>query len=181
VDELAPPGATKGYNEALMFNRSKIKMNKQPTFRAVLGLALLSGCVAIQAKPPTCAHPLGKWNDEVKSVIEIKTYDTATGAISGQYIARSGGGSWPMVGWINAAPAESSAPGKAGKGDHGDVFTLLVRWDDSGAVTAWTGTCAVNSQSGLAQISSLWHTARPNTGVEWDHIITGSEVIVPIE
>ena len=149
-------------------------MNKQPTLRAVLGLALLSGCVGIQAKPPTCAQPLGKWHDEVKSVIEIKTYDTATGAISGQYIAHSGDGSWPMVGWINSSPAES-------KGDHADVFTLAVRWGDHGSVTTWTGTCAVNSQSGLAQISSLWHTARPNTGVEWDHILTGSEVIVPIE
>ena len=156
-------------------------MNKQITFRAVLAVALLSGCVAIEAKPPTCAQPLGKWNDEVKSVIEIQTYDPATGAISGQYIARSGAGSWPMVGWINSAPAESSAPGKAGKGDHADVFTLAVRWGDRGAVTAWTGTCSVNSQSGLAQISTLWHTTRPNTGVEWDHTLTGSEVLVPIE
>ena len=156
-------------------------MNKQPTFRAVLGLALLSGCVAIQAKPPTCAHPLGKWHDELKSVIEIKTYDTATGAISGQYIARSGDGSWPMVGWINSAPAESSAPGKSGKGEHADVFTLAVRWGDRGSVTAWTGTCAVNSESGLAQISTLWHTARPNTRFEWEHTLTGSEVLVPAE
>jgi hypothetical protein len=165
-------------------------MNKQITLRAVLGVALLSGCAAIEAKPPTCAEPLGKWNDEVKSVIEIKTYDTATGAISGQYISHSGAGSWPMVGWINSASAESSAPGKAGKGDHADVFTLLVRWGDRGAasapgaipsVTAWTGTCAVNSQSGLAQISTLWHTTRPNTGFEWDHTLTGSEVLDPIE
>ena len=118
-------------------------MNKQITFRAVLAVALLSGCVAIEAKPPTCAQPLGKWNDEVKSVIEIKTYDTATGAISGEYISRSGAGSWPMVGRINSASAESSAPG--------------------------------------AQISTLWHTARPNTRFEWEHILTGPEVLVPIE
>ena len=156
-------------------------MNKRITFRAVLGVALLSGCVAIQAKPPTCAQPLGKWNDEVKSVIEIKTYDTATGAISGQYISRSGAGSWPMVGWINSAPAESSASGKAGKGNHADVFTLMVRWGDAGSVTAWTGTCSVNSQSGLAQISTLWHTTRPNTRVEWHHTLAGSEVFLPIE
>jgi hypothetical protein len=156
-------------------------MNKPITFRAVLGVALLSGCMATEAKPPTCAQPLGKWNDELKSVIEIKTYDTATGAISGQYISRSGEGSWPMVGWINSAPAESNASGKAGKGDHADVFTLLLRWGDHGSVTAWTGTCTVNSQSGLAQISTLWHTARPNTTVEWEHILTGSEVIVPIQ
>ena len=169
-------------------------MNTQIIFRAVLGVVLLRGCMAVDAKPPTCAHPLGKWNDEVKSVIEIKTYDTATGAISGEYISRSGAGSWPMVGWINSASAESSAPGKAGKGDHADVFTLLVRWGDRSAastpmpapgaipsVTAWTGTCTVNSQSGLAQISTLWHTARPNTRFEWEHILTGSEVLVPIE
>ena len=156
-------------------------MNKQIAFRAVLGVALLSGCAAIEAKPPSCAQPLGKWNDELKSVIEIKTYDTATGAISGQYIARSGDGSWPIVGWINSATAAASPPGKAGKGDHADVFTLAVRWGDRGSVTTWTGTCAVNSQTGRAQISTLWHTTRPNTGREWDHIITGSEVIVPIE
>jgi avidin family protein len=169
-----------GCNEAFMFNKRE-SMNKQITFRAVLGVVLLSGLVAAEAKPPTCAQPLGKWNDELKSVIEIKTYDMATGAISGQYIARSGTGSWPMVGWINPASAERNAPGKLDKGDHADVFTLLVRWSDTGAVTAWTGTCAVNSKSGLAQISTLWHTARPNTSVEWDHIITGSEVLVPIE
>jgi hypothetical protein len=150
------------------------------TFRVVLAVALLSGCVTIEAKPPTCAQPVGKWNDELKSVIEIKTYDTATGAISGQYISRSGAGSGPIVGWVDSAPAESSAPGKRGKGDHANVFTLAVRWDNRGSVTVWTGTCVVNAQSGLAQIFTLWHTARPNTAAEWDHIVTGSEVLVPV-
>jgi hypothetical protein len=136
--------------------------------------------MAIDAKPPTCAKPVGKWNDELKSVMAIETYDPATGAISGQYIARSGAGSWPMVGWINSAPAARSDTDKAGKGDHADVFTLLVRWDDRGSVSAWTGTCTVN-KSGIAQISTLWHTARPNTRFEWDHALTGSEVFVPVE
>ena len=160
-------------------------MNKQIAFRAVLGLALLSGCMAVDAKPPTCTQPMGKWNDETKSVIEIKTYDVATGAISGEFTSRSGDSAsstpYPVVGWINSAPAKSSAPGKAGKGDHKDVFTLAVRWGEHGSVTAWIGTCAVNSQSGLAQISTLRHTTRPNTGFEWDHTLTASEVFVPIE
>jgi hypothetical protein len=156
-------------------------MNSQ--IRVVLGVALLGICAAVEAKPPTCAQPLGKWNDEVKSVIEIKTYDTATGAISGEYVSHSvvgGFGSWPMVGWVNSAHAQASAPGKTVKGNHADVFTLSVRWGDLGSVTTWTGTCAMNPQSGLAQISTMWHTARPNTGKEWDHITTGSEVLVPI-
>lgn len=152
-------------------------MNKQITFRTVLGIALLSGCAAIHAKPPTCAQPLGKWNDESQSVIEIKTYDTATGAISGQFISPAEAASWPMVGWIN--PAASSV--KADKGDHADVFTLAVRWGEHGSVTAWTGTCTVNSKSGLAQISTLWHTSHPNTEREWQHILTGGEVFLPTE
>jgi Avidin family len=160
-------------------------MNRQITFRAVLGLALLSGCMAVEAKPPTCTQPMGKWNDETKSVIEIKTYDVATGAISGEFTSHSGDSAsstpYPVVGWINSAPAKSSAPGKAGKGDHRDVFTLAVRWGEHGSVTAWIGTCAVNSQSGLAQISTLWQTSRPNAEFEWRHTLTGSEVFVPIE
>lgn len=156
-------------------------MTRQIVLRALLGAALLSRCMAIEAKPPTCTQPVGKWNDEVKSIIAIKTYDPATGAISGQYISRSGAGSWPMVGWINSVAAVRSAADKAGKGDHADVFTLLVRWGERGSVTAWTGTCMMDAKSGFAQISTLWHTARPNTGFEWDHILTGSEVIVPIE
>ena len=157
-------------------------MNKQITCRAVLGVALLSGCMATDAKPPTCAQPLGKWNDEVKSVIEIKTYDTATGAISGQYISHSGAGSWPMVGWINSAPAESSAPGKAGKGHHAVVITFEVNWGALGGISAWTGTCAVNSQSsGLEQISALWHTTNPDTGFDWDHTLTGGDRLNPLE
>lgn len=147
-------------------------MNKPMTSRMVLGVVLLGGCMAIEAKPPTCAQPTGKWNDEVKSVIEITTYDTASGALSGRYVARSGAGAWPMFGWINPAPAD-----KAGKDDHADVFSLMVRWGERGSVTAWTGTCTVNSMSGRAQISTLWHTTRPNTGFDWDHTLTGSEIL----
>jgi hypothetical protein len=161
-------------------------MNKQITFSVVLGVALLSACASLEAKPPTCTQPVGKWKNRQKSVLEIKTYDTATGAISGEYTSHSGASAssmpYPVVGWINSAPAESSAPGKAGKGDHAEVITFAVRWGTLGSISAWTGTCAVNSQSsGLEQISALWHTTRPNTGFEWDHTLTGSEVFVPIE
>jgi avidin family protein len=181
VDEFAPSRRNEGMQRSVDVQQERNQMNKQITFRAVLAVALLTGCVAIEAKPPTCAQPLGKWNDDTKSVIEIRTYDTATGAITGEFISHTDVGSYPMVGWINSAPAESSAPGKASKGDHADVFTLAVRWVNPGAITTWTGTCAVNSQSGLAQISTLWHTARPDTGHEWDHLVTGSEVLVPVE
>ena len=46
-------------NEPMMFNKRE-SMNKQIILRAVLGVVLLSGFVAAEAKPPTCAQPLGK-------------------------------------------------------------------------------------------------------------------------
>jgi Avidin family len=161
-------------------------MNKQISCSAVLGLALLNVCASIEAKPPTCTQPVGKWKNRQQSVLEIRTYDAATGALSGQYTSASGksAGStpYPVVGWINWAPAESSAPGTSGKGHNAEVTTFAVSWGKLGGITAWTGTCAVNSQSsGLEQISALWHTTRPNTGFEWDHTLTGSDRFDPIE
>ena len=157
-------------------------MNKKISFSAVLGVALLSACASIEAKPPTCTQPVGKWQDQLQSVLEIKTYDTATGAISGQYIAHSGSGSWPMVGWINSAAVGSGDSCKGCKGDHAEVITFTVRWTNpNNSVTAWTGTCAVNSRSGREQIFAAWHTTRPNSEFEWDHTLTGAEPFVPIE
>src|SRR5882724_11948059 len=103
-------------------------MNKQISFSAVLGLALLNVCASVEAKPPTCTQPVGKWKNRQKSVLEIKTYDTATGAVSGEYRSHSGASAssmpYPVVGWIYSAPAASSAPRKAGKGDHAEVITF---------------------------------------------------------
>ena len=161
-------------------------MNKQITSSIMLGVALLSTCASLEAKPPTCTQPVGKWENRQKSVLEIKTYDMATGAISGEYTSHSGASAssmpYPVVGWINSAPAETSAASKADHGDHAEAITLLVRWGTLGGVSAWTGTCTVNSQSsGFEQIHALWHTTRPNTGFEWDHTITGSDRFDPID
>lgn len=161
-------------------------MNKHITFSALLGMALLNVCANAAAKPPTCTQPVGKWKNRQNSVLEIKTYDTATGALSGEYTSHSGASASPMpyqvVGWTNSAPAESSAPGKPGKGYHAEVITFAVRWGTIGGISAWTGTCAVNSQSsGFEQIYVLWHTTRPDSGFEWDHTLTGSDRFDPIE
>jgi len=161
-------------------------MNKQITFSLVLGVALLGACASLEAKPPTCTQPVGKWQNRQKSVLEIKTYDAATGALSGEYISHSGASAgsmhYPVVGWVNSAPAESGAPGKPVTGNHAEVITFAVNWGTLGGISAWTGTCAANSQSsGLEQISALWHTTRPNTGFEWDHTLTGSDRFDPIE
>jgi hypothetical protein len=156
------------------------------SFCAALALALFTLCASVEANPPTCNHPVGKWQNRQKSVLEIKTYDAATGALAGEYISRSGASAgptpYPVVGWINTAPAESGASGKADKGNHAMVVTFAVRWGTLGSVSAWTGTCAVNAQSsGPDQISALWHTTRPNTGFEWDHTLTGSDRFDPVE
>ena len=102
-------------------------MNKQISFSAALGLTLLNVCTSIEAKPPTCTQPVGRWRNERGSVLDIRNYDAATGAISGQYISHSGVGSWPMVGWINSTPAGSSDSCKGCKVDHAEVITFAVR------------------------------------------------------
>lgn len=152
----------------------------------MLGLTLLTVCVSVEAKPPSCTQPVGKWKNRQQSVLEIRAYDATTGTLSGEYTSHSGASASSMpyrvMGWINSAPAESSAPGKAAKGHHAETITFAVSWGTLGGITAWTGTCAVNSQSsGLEQISALWHTTRPNTGYEWDHTLTGSDRFDPIE
>jgi avidin family protein len=158
-------------------------MNKQITFGVVLGLALLNVCASVEAKPPTCTQPVGRWKNERGSVLEIRNHDAATGAISGQYISNSGvSGAHPIAGWRNSAPAEASAPGKETKSNHAEVIAFAVYWSTSGGLSAWIGTCAVNSQSsGHEQISAVWHTTRPNTGFDWDHTLTGSDRFDPVE
>jgi avidin family protein len=157
-------------------------MNKQISFGALLGLALLNVCASVEVKPPTCAQPVGRWRNERGSVLEIRNYDAATGAISGQYISNSGTtGSHPMVGWINSAPFETSDSCKGCKNNHAEVITFAVHWGPVGSVSAWTGTCAVNSHSGLEQFSALWHTTRSNTGFDWDHTLTGADRLDPID
>jgi hypothetical protein len=155
-------------------------MNGRVNFSAVLGLALLSVCATVDAKPPTCTQPVGKWQDQLQSVLEIKTYDAATGAISGQYVSHSGASSWPMVGWINSAAVGSGDSCQGCKVDHAGVITFAVRWSKPDNLTAWTGTCAVNSKSGREQIFASWHTTRPNSGFG-DYTLTGAEPFIPIE
>lgn len=161
-------------------------MNKHVSCGAVLALALISVCTSVEAKPPSCTQPVGKWQNVRKSVLEIKTYDPATGALTGQYTSASGASAsltpYPVAGWINSAPVKPSDSCKGCKVHHAETITFAVSWSTLGGITAWTGTCAVNSQSaGLEQISALWHTTRPDTGFDWDHTLTGGDRFNPIE
>ena len=166
-----------------------MKVKHLPLLTVALILPLTASAQAtkkIETKPPTCTQPVGKWKNVRGSVLDIRNYDASTGAISGQYTSASGksAGStpYPVVGWINSAPAEASAPGKETKSNHAEVIAFAVYWGKVGGLSAWIGTCAVNSQSsGHEQISALWHTTRPNTGFDWDHTLTGSDRFDPIE
>ncbi len=135
--------------------------------------ALLNVCASVEAKPPTCTQPVGKWKNRQKSVLEIKTYDAATGAISGEYTSHSGASAssvpYPVVGWTNSAPAESSAPGKAGKGHHAGVMAFEVSWGALGGISAWTGTCAVVTVLRARTDFCTLGTTRFRQRFEWDH------------
>jgi hypothetical protein len=157
-------------------------MNKQISLSVALGITLLSACAGVEARPPTCTQPAGKWRNVRGSVLNIQHYNSSTGAVAGVYVSASGTlGSHPIVGWINTAPSQTEEPCKDCKTNHAEVITFAVRWANGG-LSAWTGTCAANSQSaGLEQISALWHTTRPVTNFDWDHTLTGSDRFDPIE
>ena len=111
-------------------------MNKQITFSIVLGMVLLSVCASVEAKPPTCTQPVGRWKNVRGSVLDIRNYDAATGAISGQYISNSGAsGAHPIAGWKNSAPAGASAPGKETKSNHAEVIAFAVYWGKIGGLS----------------------------------------------
>jgi hypothetical protein len=157
-------------------------MNRQIFFGVIVGLVLLNVCAGVEAKPPTCTQPVGKWQNERGSVLEIKSYDAATGAVAAQYSSHSGAaGTYPVVGWMYEAPVKSRDPCKDCKVDHAVALTFLVHWGASGGASAWTGTCGVNAHSGLEQISALWHTTRPNANRPWRHTLTGADRFNPFE
>jgi len=62
------------------------------------------------------------------------------------------------------------------KGDHARRFTLLVRWSDTGAVTL-DRNVRCDQNLGSPNLDPVAHRGVQHRR-EWDHIITGSEVLV---
>ncbi|WP_082064844.1 avidin/streptavidin family protein [Xanthomonas sp. MUS 060] len=137
-------------------------------------LALLTGCASLAHAAPTCTNPVGKWKNELGSTLIVSEFDAPSGKISGNYISPSGttGATYPMVGWINNAPASKS--------NNRTVFTFSVRWGSYGSVTAWTGTCIDGTSYKPAVITTLWHLARGSSDYSWDHVLTNSDGFVAL-
>jgi len=137
-------------------------MNKQITFSRRAGKSLYSVRARVSRRsPPTCAQPVGKWKKTGRSQYwrlrlttrRLAPYRVSTPSHSGRGSASSM--PYPLAGWIYSAPAESSAPRKADKGDHAEVITFRGALGYARAsISAWTGDVrCVNSQSsGLEQI-----------------------------
>lgn len=135
------------------------------TMMAVIALAGVA-----KAAPPTCSNPIGTWQNQIQSILTLKTYDSTTGAIAGTYTSPSGGGSIvvPLVGWMNTTKSSS-------KSNYKTVISFTVNWGQFGDVTAWTGTCD-NTKN---QITGLWHLAYTATDYDWDHVLAGEDIFNP--
>ena len=50
-----------------------------------------------------CAHPVGEWENEFGSVLEIQAVDSSTGSLTGRYMLAAAPGQWfPAHGWVNS-------------------------------------------------------------------------------
>jgi len=120
-----------------------------------------------------CSSLVGDWENEIGSILRIKSVDSVTGKMDGEYATATGapmGTFFPLHGWINSVPADP-------KKDNRLAITFAVRWGQYGSSTSWTGTC-YGASSG-PRISTVWQLARPVSDFTWDHIITGADNFSP--
>lgn len=137
----------------------------------ILGMPLASGA---QAGGPTCENLAGVWHNQINSTLTFTAVDAATGQLTGTYRAASAnpGSERRVIGWINdAAPAAGM--------DNARVISFSVRFAELGSISTWTGVCRTDRKTGVPTISALFHIARANTKMEYDHIVTNSEVFTP--
>ena len=128
---------------------------------------------------PTCASPTGTWHNDLGSTLLIESADANTGMLTGTYQSPSGGGisSYPLIGWVNDAPANASNPCSDCLSNQARALSLTVRWGEIGSITSWTGTCALVNEA--PAIKMLWNLVRPKSAYSWDHVVSGSATFVP--
>jgi hypothetical protein len=136
-----------------------------------------------KASHPTCANPIGDWKNDFssQSTLSIKTFDSATGAITGFYASPSGAGTtqYPLVGWVNSAQVDPNDPCKQCKSNNKVSISWVVRWGSIGSITAWAGTCGVPKGESSERIIAQWNLTRPNSGYDWDHVLAGQDRFTP--
>ena len=117
-----------------------------------------------------CAHPVGEWENEFGSVLEIQAVDSSTGSLTGRYMLAAAPGQWfPAHGWVNSGTGSKHTVPK--------VISFAVHWGSAGSITSWIGSC--DDKSGKPRISTILHIARPSSPNPWDHIAAGAETFSP--
>ncbi|HJQ83007.1 MAG TPA: avidin/streptavidin family protein [Candidatus Binatia bacterium] len=142
---------------------------------SLLALSLTAGVA--WAVPPTCQSPVGRWQNQLGSTLEIASVDPTTGAVAGRYSTAAGPSGWyALAGWINTQAVDPQKP------DHVEqVVSWTVRWDQSGSVTSWTGYCTRDPVTGLGTITAPWHHSRTNSDAPWDHVVTNRDTFTAAE
>lgn len=135
-----------------------------------------TGNAAATAPPPvtakaTCLNMVGKWKNQIGSILNIKTIDATTSMVSGEYQTAGDPNWYPLTGWVNWKAAPPPPPTK----DNARLVSFTVHWGAYGSIAAWTGVCR-----GTDQLRTLWHLSRPNSDAEWDHIWSGADNFAPL-
>lgn len=145
-------------------------------------LVLLAFCLVViwtwNSSPATAqdnslaAKFIGKWTQQMVgartggAIIDITSFDSATGLIRGKYIPPSGpaaGKEFEVIGWVSSAPPRD-------KQDNVITVSFSVSLTTYGSISSETGYLKDN------KIFAMWHNVRPNTAYDWDHVTTGQDI-----
>lgn len=139
----------------------------------VIVLVVAISCSPLLEAAPTCGNLVGKWKNQLNSVLEITSVNAMTGKIEGTYKIEGDATPWPVTGWVNELASDPNHPNHVDK-----VIGFSVRFGPYGSVTSWNGYC--KSVSGTPTLITQWHLSRPNSDTEWDHIVTNQDRFVPV-
>ena len=129
-------------------------------------ILLLNALISLNAQTPNFNRLIGKWENQLKSTLEISNVNPTTFQITGQYTSVDAG-TYPIIGYVNFQPIDPSP-----KVNNVLVISFAVRWGNIGTITTWNGFLQYDS----LKITGQWLLSQPTSRFIWDHILVGQDI-----
>lgn len=112
---------------------------------------------------------IGKWRNQLGSMLTITAINPTTKAITGTYTSPSGAGgtNYPLIGYFNSVPSTA--------GNNAVVISFTVQWGSIGSITSWNGIFQ------LDKITAQWLLSKPVSSFSWDHTLVGQDTFIKVK
>jgi hypothetical protein len=158
---------------------------------SAVAVVLAATAGAAHAAKPTCANPVGMWENPVKSVLVISKVDASSKLASGCYCSPSGTASewFDLIGWVQdeAAPSKQEAVAslekdeadslEKGEKEKAGPVSWTFRWGPYGSITSWSGSC--RNPGKMPTMTTLWHLVNPNERSPSVHPTADTDTFTP--